>query len=65
MASFQYKIGWKRVKKTENKSYRSVTFLSATKQKIKKKNSKKIQKIKKHPYRFILRQNKLEKDEKE
>ena len=45
MASFQYKIGWKRVKKTENKSYRSVTFLSATKQKIKKKIAKKFKKL--------------------
>ena len=64
MASFQSKIGWKRLKKTENKSYRSVSFLSTTKQKI-KKNIKKIQKIKKHPYGFISRQNRLEKDEKE
>ena len=31
MASFQSKIGWKRPRKTENKSYRSVSFLSATK----------------------------------
>ena len=31
MASFQSKIGWKRLKKKENKSYRSVSFLSATK----------------------------------
>ena len=65
MASFQSKIGWKRLKKTENKSYRSVSFLSATKQKIKKKKSKKIQKIKKHPYGFISRQNRLENDKKE
>ena len=64
MASFQSKIGWKRLKKTENKSYPSVSFLSATKQKI-KKNSKKIQKIKKHPYGFISRQNRMENDEKE
>ena len=48
MASFQSKIGWKRPRKTENKSYRSVSFLFSTKQKIKKKNSKKIQKKKKH-----------------
>ena len=38
MVSFQSKIGWKRPRKTENKSYRSVSFLSGTKQKIKKKN---------------------------
>ena len=64
MASFQSKIGWKRLKKTENKCYQSVSFLSATKQKI-KKNSKKFQKIKKYRYEFISNENKLEKDEKE
>ena len=64
MASFQSKIGWKRLRKTENKSSRSVSFLSGTKQKI-KKNSKKIQKIKKYRYEFISNVNKLEKDEKE
>ena len=64
MASFQSKIGWKRLRKTENKSYQSVSFLSGTKQKI-KKNSKKIQKIKKFHYEFISNQNKFEKDEKE
>ena len=31
MASFQSKIGWKRLIKTENKSCRSVSFLSGTK----------------------------------
>ena len=65
MASFQSKIGWKRPRKTENKSYRSVLFLSGTKQKIKKKNSKKILKIKKYHYEFISNQNKWENDEKE
>ena len=34
--SFQANIGRKRPRKTENKSYRSVSFLSGTKQKIKK-----------------------------
>ena len=48
MASFQSKIGRKSQRKTKNKNYRSVSFLSSTKQKIKKKNSKKIQKMKKH-----------------
>ena len=42
MASFQSKIGWKRPIKTENKSYRSVSFLSGTKQKIKKKIARKL-----------------------
>ena len=46
MASFQSKIGWKRPRKTENKSYRSVSFLSGTKQKIKKKIAKKFKKLK-------------------
>ena len=49
MASFQYKIGWKRPRKTENKNHRSVPFRSypALNRKL-KKNSKKIKKIKKH-----------------
>ena len=46
MASFQSKIGCKRLRKTENKSYRSVSFLSDTKQKIKKKIAKKFKKLK-------------------
>ena len=45
MASFQFKIGWKRLRKTENKSYRSVSFLSGTKQKIKKKQQKNSKKL--------------------
>ena len=28
MASFQAKIGWKRIRKGENKNYRSVPFLT-------------------------------------
>ena len=42
MASFQSKISWKRLRKTENKSYQSVSFLSGTKLKIKKKKAKKL-----------------------
>ena len=34
MASFQSKIGWKRLRKTENENYRSVSFLPGAKQKI-------------------------------
>ena len=60
--SFEAKIGRKRPRKIENKNYRSVSFLSGTKQKI-KKNSKKIQKTKKHRYGFISSQNRLENDE--
>ena len=37
MASFQAKMGWKRMKKIENKNYRSVTFLPDAKLKIPKK----------------------------
>ena len=44
--SFQAKIGRRRPRKIENKSYRSVSFLSGTKQKIKKKIAKKFKKVK-------------------
>ena len=37
MASFQVKIGWKMIRKRENKNYRSVSFLLDAKQKIPKK----------------------------
>ena len=47
MASFQAKIGWKRLRKRENKNYSSVTFLSRQVTKNSQKNSKIIQKIKK------------------
>ena len=47
MASFLSKIGRKRPRKTENKNYRSVSFIPGAKYKIKKKNSKKIQNFKK------------------
>ena len=43
MDSFQAKIGWKRMRKSENKNYRSVPFLPDAKQKFRKglqKNSK-------------------------
>ena len=40
MDSFQAKIGWKRMRKSENKNYRSVPFLPGTKQKFKKKQQK-------------------------
>ena len=48
MASFQAKICWKRLRKRENKNYRSVMFLPDGLGKF-QKNSKKIQKIKKIP----------------
>ena len=40
MDSFQDKIGWKRMRKSENKNYRSVPFLSDAKQKIPKQQQK-------------------------
>ena len=36
MASFQANIGWKRMRKRENKNYRSVPFLPDAKQKFPK-----------------------------
>ena len=63
MDSFKAKIGWKMMRQRENKNYRSVLFLPGAKQKI-KKNSKKIEKIKKYHYEFISSQNMSENDEK-
>ena len=40
MASFQAKIGWKRLKKRENKNYCFVSFLPDGQQKIPKKQQK-------------------------
>ena len=42
MASFQSKIGWKRLRKRENKNYRPVTFLPNGLEKIPKKQEKKL-----------------------
>ena len=65
MDSFQAEVGWKRMKKRENKNYGSVPFRFCPMRNRKfQKNSKKIQKIKKYHYGFISRQNRLEKDEK-
>ena len=40
MVSFQAKIGWKRLKKRENKNYRFVSFLPDGQQKTPKKQQK-------------------------
>ena len=40
MASFQAKIGWKMLRKRENKNYISVTFLPDVSEKIPKKKQK-------------------------
>ena len=49
MASFQAKIGWKRPRKREKKIIVPITF-NLTQNREFKKNSKKIQKIKKPRY---------------
>ena len=65
MTSFLAKIGWKRPRKRKNKNYRSVPFRSYTTCNKKfQKNSKKIQKVKKHNYGFFSSQNWLENAEK-
>ena len=64
MASFQAKIGWKRLRKRENKTIASFRPYPNRNRKF-QKNSKKIQKIKKHLYGFISSQYRLEKTEKE
>ena len=45
-ASFEAKIGWKRLRKRENRNYRSVTFLPDWGEKITKKKAKKLKKLK-------------------
>ena len=42
MASFQAKIGWKRQRKRENKTHRSVPFLPCGLEKIPKKQQKNL-----------------------
>ena len=42
MAYFQAKIGWKRLRKRENKNYHSVSFQLDALQKISKKQEKKL-----------------------
>ena len=46
MPSFEAKIGWKRLRKRENKNYRSVQFLPDSKQKIPKKQQKNSKNLK-------------------
>ena len=59
MASFQAKIGLKRMRKRENKNYCSVLIRHVI------ENSKKIQKTIKYYYGFISSQNKGKNAEKE
>ena len=58
MASFKTKIGWKRLRKRENKNSRSALFLPDPKQKISKKQQKNL-KIKKYHYGFISSQKQV------
>ena len=64
MASFQAKIGWKMLRKRENKNIVSFRSYQMRNRKL-KKNNKNFQKIKKYHYEFISSQNRLEKDAKE
>ena len=60
MASFQAKIGWKGLERKKIKNIVSFRPYPMRNRKF-QKNSKKIQKIKKHLYGFISSQNRLEK----
>ena len=61
MTSCLAKIGLKRPRKNENNNYRSVPFSSyPTLNRKFQKNSKKIQKVKKHHDGFFSSQNRLE-----
>ena len=64
MASFQSKIGWKRLRKRENETIASFHPYPIRNRKIQKR-SKKIQKLREHLYGFISSQNRLEITEKE
>ena len=63
MASFQAKIGWKRLRKRDNKIISPFRTFPMCKRKF-QKNSTKIQKIEKYYYGFIPSQNRLENSEK-
>ena len=65
MASFQAKTGWDRLKKKENKNYRSDQFLPNPLQRIPKKQQKNKKKIKIHRYGFFSSQNRFGKAEKD
>ena len=62
MASFQAIIGWKMLRKRENKNYHFVLSHPTQNRKF-QKNNKKIKKIKKYNYGFISSQNRLERAE--
>ena len=62
MASYEAKIGLKRMRMRKNENYRSVSFLLDALYKNSKKNSKKL---KKYHYGIISNRNRLEVDEKQ
>ena len=64
VASFQAKIGWKKLRKRENKDYRSVPTRCVI-ENSKKKIAKNFKKLKKYHYSLISSQNRLEEAEKE
>ena len=55
MASFQAKIGWKRLRKRENKNYISVTLLPDVLEIIPKKSKKIKKKLKNIPLWLLLK----------
>ena len=65
MGSFQAKIDWKRLRKIENKNYRSVPFLPDGLEKIPKTQQKNFEKLKNRIMASFSSQNRLEKAEKE
>ena len=66
IVSFQAKIGQERLGKNEKKKKKIVLMYSyPTRNRKFQKNSKKIQKIRKHHHNFFPSQNRLEKAEKE
>ena len=65
MATFQAKIGWKTMRKRENKNYHYISFLPEAYLKIPRKWQKNSKKIKIYRYGFISSENRLENTEKE
>ena len=67
MASFQAKIGWKRLRKSKNKDYRSIPFRSYSmcNRKFQKEIAKNFKKLKKYHYSLISSHNRLEEAKKE
>ena len=65
IVSFQAKIGQERLRKNEKRKKIVLMYSYPTRNRKFQKNSKKIQKIKKHHYGFSSSQNRLGKAEKE